>query len=96
MITYVPDARPSDAALNDLFTAVWPDHQPQAFGAVLDRSLAVVCAYEGDLLVGFVNVAWDGGEHAFILDTAVRRTHQRRGIGLGLVAEAVRVSRERG
>ena len=36
-------------------------------------------------LVGFVNVAWDGGDHAFLLDPKVRPDHQHRGIGTELV-----------
>lgn len=36
-------------------------------------------------LVGFVNVAWDGGDHAFLLDTKTRGSHQRRGIGKRVV-----------
>ncbi len=40
--------------------------------AQVDRhSLGWVCAYLGSELVGFVNVAWDGGVHAFVLDTMV-------------------------
>ena len=39
--------------------------------------------------VGFVNVAWDGCDHAFLLDTKVRPDHQRRGIGAQLVRHAV-------
>jgi GNAT superfamily N-acetyltransferase len=54
------------------------------------HSLGWVCArHDGDL-VGFVNVAWDGGVHAFILDTVVAEDHRRYGIGAGLVAEAAR------
>ncbi len=30
-------------------------------------------------LAGFVNVAWDGGDHAFLLDTKVAAEHQRQG-----------------
>jgi len=41
-------------------------------------------------LVGFVNVAWDGGDHAFLLDTKVTRAYQRRGIATALVASAAR------
>lgn len=41
----------------------------------------------GDL-VGFVNVAWDGGDHAFLIDTKTRGDCQRRGIGTALVAVA--------
>jgi GNAT superfamily N-acetyltransferase len=40
------------------------------------------------LLVGFVNVAWDGGDHAFLLDTKTRSSHQHRGIGRELVRQA--------
>jgi len=47
-------------------------------------------------LVGFVNVAWDGGDHAFLLDTKTDPNHQRRGIGTALVAMAARRSREAG
>jgi hypothetical protein len=38
---------------------------------VNQHSLGWVCAREGRDLAGFVNVAWDGGVHAFILDTLV-------------------------
>ncbi|MGA4844116.1 GNAT family N-acetyltransferase [Streptomyces sp. G45] len=50
----------------------------------------------GGRLVGFVNVAWDGGVHAFVLDTLVDREFQRRGIGTKLVEEAVRGARAAG
>ncbi len=40
-------------------------------------------------LVGFVNVAWDGGDHAFLLDTRVRADLQRRRIRTELVRRAV-------
>jgi len=43
------------------------------------HSLGWVCARDGADLAGFVNVAWDGGAHAFILDTVVARPlHNRR------------------
>ena len=47
-------------------------------------------------LVGFVNVAWDGGVHAFILDAVVAATSRRRGIATELVALAERESRAAG
>jgi GNAT superfamily N-acetyltransferase len=59
------------------------------------HSLGWVCVREGGddneggELVGFVNVAWDGGVHAFTLDTMVAAQAQRRGIGSGLIAAAV-------
>ena len=50
------------------------------------HSLGWVTARTGDgWLVGFVNVAWDGGDHAFLIDTKVRLDLQRRGIGTELV-----------
>ena len=65
--------------------------------ALLDRhSLGSVCAYEGDELVGFVNVAWDGAFHAFILDTLVSRRLRRRGIATQLVSIAAAEARKAG
>jgi len=54
------------------------------------HSLGWVCARfpQGDALAGFVNVAWDGGSHAFVLDTVVSAAARRRGVGTGLVAAA--------
>jgi len=60
------------------------------------HSLGWVCAREGDDLVGFVNVAWDGAVHAFILDTLVTARVQRRGAGKGLVALAAEQARAAG
>lgn len=48
------------------------------------------------LLVGFVNVAWDGGHHAFLLDTKTRGSHQHRGIGTAVVALAAARARAAG
>jgi GNAT superfamily N-acetyltransferase len=86
----------TDEALNALFAASWPQHQAADFQTVLGRSLTYVCAYQGERLVGFVNVAWDGGVHAFILDTRVHPTCRRQGIGVGLVQQAIQAARSRG
>jgi ribosomal protein S18 acetylase RimI-like enzyme len=51
---------------------------------------------EDGLLVGFVNVAWDGGDHAFLMDTKTRGSHQRRGIGSQLVSNAAVQTRSAG
>ena len=42
------------------------------------HSLGWVCARRDGELIGFVNVAWDGGAHAFVLDTVVAAGHRRR------------------
>lgn len=52
-------------------------------------SLGWVCARDGDQLVGFVNVAWDGAVHAFVLDTLVAPVARHHGVGTGMVAVAV-------
>jgi GNAT superfamily N-acetyltransferase len=82
--------------LNALFALSWPDYYPSDFDPILERSLAYICAYQTNRLIGFVNMAWDGGIHAFILDTTVHPDWRRRGIGRQLVQEAARVARERG
>jgi GNAT superfamily N-acetyltransferase len=60
------------------------------------HSLGWVCAFVDDRLVGFVNVAWDGGVHAFVVDTAVERDHRHHGIGRGLLQVAEREGRAAG
>ncbi|MFC9929081.1 GNAT family N-acetyltransferase [Streptomyces sp. NPDC127190] len=57
------------------------------------HSLGWVCARAEGRLVGFVNVAWDGGAHAFLLDTMVAADLRRSGVGSGLVATAARSAR---
>jgi ribosomal protein S18 acetylase RimI-like enzyme len=47
-------------------------------------------------LVGFVNVAWDGGDHAFLLDTKTRPEYQRRGIGTAMVTLAAQRAKNAG
>ena len=85
----------TDQELNTLFDAAWPNHQPRTFAPVLAHSLAFVCAYDAERLIGFVNLAWDGGIHAFILDTTVHTEYQRQGIGRQLVEQATIVAKER-
>jgi GNAT superfamily N-acetyltransferase len=65
-------------------------------GQVDRYSLGWVCARRDGALVGFVNVAWDGGVHAFILDTIVALAARREGIGKGLVESAVTGTRATG
>jgi ribosomal protein S18 acetylase RimI-like enzyme len=57
---------------------------------IRSHSLGWVGARDANgLLVGFVNVAWDGGDHAFLIDTKTRASQQRRGVGRRLVRQAV-------
>ena len=63
---------------------------------VEQHSLGWVCARDGDELVGFVNVAWDGAVHAFVLDTLVRARVGRQGVGTELIMVAVTQARTAG
>ena len=56
----------------------WDRIRPYSLGWVTARDSTGEVA-------GFVNVAWDGGNHAFLLDTKTRPDLQRRGIGTDLV-----------
>jgi GNAT superfamily N-acetyltransferase len=87
---------PDNAALNALFGAAWPAHEAHDFTPVLKRSLLYVVAFAGESLVGYVNVAWDGGAHAFLLDPTVHPDVRRRGLGSELVRRAVEETRRRG
>ena len=61
----------------------------QPWAARLERhALTWVGAFSNDRLVGFVQVCWDGGAHAFVLDTAVHPEYGRQGIGRQLVRAA--------
>ena len=60
------------------------------------HSLGWVCARRDGALIGFVNVAWDGGVHAFMLDTVVSAAAGRTGVGTKLVAVAVAEARAAG
>ena len=82
--------------VNTLRSAAWHAVGDQDWAPILRRSLGWVCALEGDRLVGFVNVAWDGGVHAFLLDTTVHPDVQHQGIGTSLVLEAVAMAQARG
>lgn len=82
--------------LEQLWLAAWGSSAGDYAGKVLPRSLGHLGAFEGERLVGFVNLAWDGGVHAFLLDTTVHPQFQRQSIGTMLVKRATELARERG
>lgn len=86
----------SDEALNGLFANAWEAHAERSFQPILSKSLLYVCAYKGEELVGFVNVATDGGQHAFILDTCVHDRLRKKGIGKALVRKAIEAASKTG
>lgn len=60
------------------------------------HSLCWVTAEDETGLIGFVNVIGDGGEHAFVLDTAVLPARQGESVGLRLIEVAVEAARSLG
>src|SRR5262249_20375439 len=61
----------------------WDQIRPHSLGWMTAR-------LAGNTLIGFVNVAWDGGDHAFLRDTRVATAYQRRGVATALVRAAAR------
>jgi GNAT superfamily N-acetyltransferase len=96
VIRYSHDAAPARQQFDDLWRDCWGASASDYLERVLQRSLAHVEAYDEARLVGFVNVAWDGGVHAFVLDTCVASTHRRKGIATELVRIATDLARQRG
>lgn len=84
------------ATLQSLFRVSWESGEKQGYDRVLERSFTWLTAHDGDDLVGFVNVAWDGGVHLFLLDTTVAPSHRGRGLGLELVRRTVAACRGQG
>ena len=88
MIRIEIDPFPSEEALTSLFAAAWGSAKPAYAEKVLPRSLLHIGAFSDERLVGFVNVAWDGDAHAFLLDTTVDPQFQRQGIATRMVEAA--------
>ena len=95
MIQYEINKDVTNETLNALFSDAWPNHAPRDFSPVLSRNLGHVCATQDGVLLGFVNVAWDGGAHAFLLDPTVRSDFQRQGVGTCLVRRAIDLARSK-
>lgn len=60
------------------------------------HSLGWVCARRDAGLVGFVNVAWDGSTHAFVVDTLVTTSARGEGVGTEMIALCAREARTAG
>lgn len=87
----------TDAEMVDLTRAHQGRAVPGWWDRIRDTSLGWVTARttDGDV-VGFVNVAWDGGDHAFLLDTKTHGRFQHRGIATRVVALAVHHAKDAG
>ncbi len=79
----------ADAFQHGLFNDAW--------SRMVDRhSLGWVTARKDGELIGFVNVPWDGGVHAWIQDTMVAERCRRQGVGRRMIGLAVTQSRYAG
>jgi ribosomal protein S18 acetylase RimI-like enzyme len=87
----------TDAEMTDLVASYggtpvpgwWDTIRPHSFGWVTARAA-------DDVVVGFVNIVTDGGDHAFLIDTKTRGAFQRRGIATRVVAFAAEHARAAG
>jgi ribosomal protein S18 acetylase RimI-like enzyme len=59
----------------------WDRIRPHSLGWVTART-------SDGVLIGFVNIAWDGGDHAFLIDIKTRGGWQHRGVGTEVVRRA--------
>jgi GNAT superfamily N-acetyltransferase len=76
----------SDEEMVDLVTSHGGRPVPGWWDRIRQHSLGWVTArLEDGTLVGFANVASDGGDHAFLLDPKTRAAYQRRGVGTRVV-----------
>src|SRR3712207_445540 len=98
MISYEWRGRFDNVEINALHAEGF-DHRPlddDRWGQVTRHSVGWVTARRGDDLIGFVNVAWDGAVHAFVLDTLVAAGERRQGVGQRLVSTAAEGARAAG
>lgn len=87
----------TDDEMADLVRSHGGTAEPGWWDRIRRHSLGWVCARDASgLLVGFVNVAWDGGDHAFLIDTKTRGAYQRRGIATAVVRLATERARAAG
>jgi GNAT superfamily N-acetyltransferase len=94
-ITYAWRDRFNNEALSSLHAEAFQHRvfNDDWWAQVNRHSLGWVCAKDADNLVGFVNVAWDGALHAFILDTVVADAYRHRGIATQMLAVSVAEAR---
>jgi GNAT superfamily N-acetyltransferase len=95
-IDYKPNPPLDDEALNALYGVAWSNHTSFNFEPVFSRAVAYLLAYENARLVGSVYVAWDGAQHAFLLEPTVHPEWRHRGVGRELVRRAADAARDAG
>lgn len=93
----VPQRRIERALHAEAFeTRVFDETEWNWVDQVHRHSLGWVVARDGNRLIGFVNVPWDGLAHAWLQDTMVAKHARHQGVGTALVAMAVEQARQAG
>jgi ribosomal protein S18 acetylase RimI-like enzyme len=92
---YEFDAPLLPAQLADLRESVGWDRREEQYARLLGHTHFSLACFDGEQLVGYLDVLSDGVEDAFIRDLMVHREYQRRGIGtrlLNLAQERIRAA----
>ncbi len=92
MITYKQNPQLDFQAVLDLYASVgWTGYSshPEMLEKVLEHSLLVLAAVDGDRLVGLLRAVGDGYSIIFIQDILVLPAYQRQGIGRNLLEQAI-------
>jgi GNAT superfamily N-acetyltransferase len=96
LLKYLIDPVISNNELNELFALSWESHADMDFEAIHLHSLTYVICYNKDKLIGYINVAWNGCTHAFLLNTTVHPDWRHKGIGRALVEKAAAIAKDKG
>ena len=86
-----------DEALSDLHARGFGNSTGEVMpwtSRLSQHSLSWIGAFDRGTLIGFA--CWDGGLHAFLLDTVIDPKYQRRGIGQALVQALIEQVRDAG
>nr|MBP7471691.1 GNAT family N-acetyltransferase [Prevotella sp.] len=88
MITYKSDISLNAKQLEDLFLSVeWSSgHYPEKLEIAMHNCPTVITAWDGDEIVGLINVMDDGIMNAYIHYLLIRPEYQGKGIGQKLLS----------
>ena len=64
--------------------------------SILEKSLSYITARQNNELIGFCNVAWDGGRHATIFDVNVHPKFRRQGVALAMMEPVPKLAKTHG
>jgi hypothetical protein len=98
MIYYSTNTDLANGDLNALFADAWPNHAPRDLLASSGAVVLATCVHLADgVLVGFVNVAWDGGVACLLARPhGTPRFPEARRRRPQLVCHAVELARSKG